>query len=65
MAARSEARTRSRRSVIAGDPPSSAERTPLPPADEDDGFLDSRDDVLFPDDEDWPGYYGAARLGIP
>ena len=33
---------------MAGDPPSSAGRAPLPPADEDDGFLESLEHVLFP-----------------
>jgi hypothetical protein len=65
MAARSEARTRSRRSAIAGDPPSSAGRAPLPPADEDDGFFEPLEDPLFSDDDDRLSRYGTARLGIP
>lgn len=43
-------------------PPSSAGSIASAPADEDDG-LDS--DLWSSTDDDWPGHWGAARLGIP
>jgi hypothetical protein len=45
------------------DPPSSAWGIASASADEDAGFDDA---VLhMADDDDWPGAWGAARLGIP
>ena len=44
-------------------PPSSAWSLAAAPADEDAGF---EDELVFPTtDDDWPGQWGAARLGIP
>jgi len=45
--------------ALPDDPPSSAWRLVAAPADEDVGFGEG-----FAD-EDWPGQWGAARLGIP
>ena len=65
MAARVGTRTRPL-AALAGAPPSSAERSPRPPADEDDGRGDSREGRFVGwEDDDWPGPWGAARLGIP
>ena len=64
MDVRAETRTRSARAVKPGGSPPSSAGTATPPADEDDGR--SETDWPFPEaDEEWPGYYGAARLGIP
>jgi hypothetical protein len=66
MNARIETRTRSRRPSVPGSgPPSSVDAdSPPPPADEDDGLYLLRW-TLSEVDDDWPGSYGAARLGIP
>ena len=66
--------TRTSRNVVSGaeptiggvsapeDPPSSARGTVNASADEDAGYEVS---LLHLEDEDWPGAWGAAKLGIP
>lgn len=49
-------------SIGPNDPPSSAVGTETAPADEDAGFEDF---YLAATDDEWPGQWGAARLGIP
>jgi hypothetical protein len=45
-------------------PPSSVGAVPPSPADEDDGLPEFAW-PLSDFEEDWPGSFGAARLGIP
>ena len=66
--------TRTSRNVVSGaeptiggvsapeDPPSSARGIVNVSADEDAGYEVS---LLHVEDEDWPGAWGAAKLGIP
>ena len=66
--------TRTSRTIVSGaeptiggvsapeDPPSSARGIASASADEDAGFEDA---LHMADDDDWPGAWGAARLGIP
>ncbi|HEX7197308.1 MAG TPA: hypothetical protein VF364_10815 [Candidatus Limnocylindria bacterium] len=54
--------------VVAPDPSQESEEDPgRPPAWTQDGdSLSEADDIVpFFDGDDWPGHYGAARLGIP
>ena len=67
--------TRTSRNVVSGaeptiggvsapeGPPSSARGIASASADEDAGFEDAM--LYTADDDDWPGAWGAARLGIP
>ena len=48
---------------VSENPPSSAWSFVAASADEDVGFEDEL--VFLAADEDWPGEWGAARLGIP
>lgn len=64
MDAHAENRTRSSWASTPGSPPSSVGPAQRPPTDEGDGPTDTN--WLFGNaDDDWPGPFGAARLGIP